>query len=149
MQQALTLSDQPVYVATAEARDDEMKARITQHKNERGNQWRTLEVPLKLCDTLSAQPAGQVLLVDCLTLWLSNVMLGEQDVARASKTLVNTVHSCPASVILVANEVGMGLVPETPLGRSFRDAQGRLNQQIAEVVDTVYFVAAGLPLKLK
>lgn len=139
-----------VYLATAEAFDDEMRERITRHQGERDGSWRTIEAPLELVDTLLAQThSGGAVLVDCLTLWLSNLMHAERDVAAETARLCEALKTMPCPVCLVSNEVGMGLVPETPLGRAFRDEQGRLNQRVAETVDRVEFVAAGLPLVLK
>jgi len=137
------------YLATAEARDEEMAARIAQHQAERGEGWRTLEAPLDMPDALGTVADSDVVLVDCLTLWLTNVMLGERAVETETEALVAALAAAQQPVILVSNEVGLGLVPETPLGRAFRDAQGRLNQRMAEEVEEVRFVAAGLPLVLK
>lgn len=137
------------YLATAEARDEEMAARIARHQAERGEGWQTLEAPLGMPAALGRVAESDVVLVDCLTLWLSNVMLGERDVEAATEALVMVLAAAQQPVILVSNEVGLGLVPETPLGRAFRDAQGRLNQRMAEEVEEVRFVAAGLPLVLK
>lgn len=137
------------YLATAEARDEEMAARIAQHQAERGAGWQTLEAPLDMPNALGTVADNDVVLVDCLTLWLTNVMLGDRDVEKEMEALVAALAAAPQPVILVSNEVGLGLVPETPLGRAFRDAQGRLNQRMAEEVAEVRFVAAGLPLVLK
>ncbi|MEM6707664.1 MAG: bifunctional adenosylcobinamide kinase/adenosylcobinamide-phosphate guanylyltransferase [Pseudomonadota bacterium] len=142
-------ASQRVFVATAEAFDEEMAARIERHRTERGPGWTTREAPLELPGAIreSLQP-GQVVVVDCLTLWLSNLMHAERSIPDATRALL-AVISQPGELILVSNEVGLGLVPETPLGRAFRDHQGRLNQQVAKVCDRVEFVAAGLPLVLK
>jgi adenosylcobinamide kinase/adenosylcobinamide-phosphate guanylyltransferase len=139
-----------VYLATATVSDDEMAARIAHHRDSRGEGWHTVEEPLALVETLKrdAQP-GRAVLVDCLTLWLTNVMLSGRDVAAESETLACYLRTAAHPIVLVSNEVGMGLVPETPLGRDFRDAQGRLNQIIAAAVPDVAFIAAGLPLWLK
>ncbi|MEH6695268.1 MAG: bifunctional adenosylcobinamide kinase/adenosylcobinamide-phosphate guanylyltransferase [Hyphomonas sp.] len=137
-----------VYIATAEALDEEMEARIARHKADRGAGWRTVETPLDLVPALKAA-AASVVLVDCLTLWLSNLMHHGRDVGAETHALCAFLGQCRGEVILVSNEVGLGLVPETPLGRAFRDAQGRLNQQVAAACDVVEFVAAGLPLRLK
>lgn len=141
----------PVYVATAEAHDEEMSRRIADHRGRRGPEWRNVEEPLDLVGALRRE-AGETscaILVDCLTLWLSNVMLAGRDVERETAGLCAILPGLAAAVILVSNEVGMGLVPETPLGRAFRDAQGRLNQAVAACLPRVVFVAAGLPLVLK
>jgi adenosylcobinamide kinase / adenosylcobinamide-phosphate guanylyltransferase len=139
-----------VYLATATAGDDEMQARIAHHRARRGLDWRTIEEPLDLVDALRQHAArDRAVLVDCLTLWLSNLMHAGRDPEHEARRLVEWLGAAPGPVVLVSNEVGLGLVPETPLGRSFRDAQGRLNQQVAAVVSDVAFVAAGLPLWLK
>jgi adenosylcobinamide kinase / adenosylcobinamide-phosphate guanylyltransferase len=144
-----------IYCATAEAGDAEMAARIAVHRARRDNSgrgafWRTVETPFALADTiLAAARPERPLLVDCLTLWLSNLMLAEAPVDPAVATLRMALRDAAGPVVLVANEVGMGLVPETPLGRDFRDAAGRLNQEMAALADRVVFVAAGLPLILK
>lgn len=139
----------PVYVATAQAYDDEMRDRIRLHRAERGG-MATVEAPIDLAASLAAEGRpGRILLVDCLTLWLSNVMLAGRDVGADSAGLLAVLGYLPCPAVLVSNEVGMGIVPENALARRFRDAQGRLNQQIAAVADEVTFVAAGLPLYLK
>jgi len=148
---ALALAAPPhVFIATAEALDGEMRERIVRHQAERGADWRLVEEPLELAEAVRANAAaGVTLVVDCLTLWLSNLMHREGDVAAATGDLIAALAAAPGRVVLVSNEVGMGLAPMTALGREFRDAQGRLNQQIAAVADHVEFVAAGLPLVLK
>ena len=139
-----------VYVATAQAGDVEMATRIAAHRARRGAHWTTIEEPLKLDEALAAAAAqDRPVLVDCLTLWLSNVMLGGGDVDEAADDLLRALEDVAVPVVLVSNEVGLGIVPETPLGRSFRDAQGRLNMRIAERADRVVLMAAGLPLTLK
>ena len=140
----------PVYIATAAALDGEMSERIAQHRDRRGGEWRTVEEQFALAQTIAreAQP-GRILLVDCLTLWLSNLTFARRDIEAEQAGLVDVLSGCPGPVVLVSNEIGLGLVPETPLGRRFRDAQGRLNQAVAEAADRVLFVAAGLPLALK
>ena len=139
-----------VYIATAEALDVEMEDRIRHHQQDRGDDWRTLEEPLDLVSAITSGAGAQtVLLVDYLTLWLSNLMHHERDVDVETDVLCKVIQSCSSDLVLVSNEVGLGLVPDTPLGRSFRDAQGRLNQRVANVCDRVEFVAAGLPLQLK
>jgi adenosylcobinamide kinase/adenosylcobinamide-phosphate guanylyltransferase len=139
-----------IYLATATAGDDELHARIAQHRKQRGAGWTTVEEPLALVDVLTREATvGRVVLVDCLTLWLSNLMFAERDPEIEAKRLVRFLDVSRYPIMFVSNEVGLGLVPETPLGRAFRDAQGRLNQIIAAAVPNVAFVAAGLPLWLK
>ena len=140
----------PVYLATAASLDDEMGERIAHHRDRRGGEWITIEEQFALPETIAreARP-DRILLVDCLTLWLSNLTFAERDIPAEQARLVAQLADCPGPVILVSNEIGMGLVPETALGRRFRDAQGRLNQGVAEVASRVVFVAAGLPLVLK
>jgi len=126
-----------------------MAARIAAHRARRGTFWRTVEAPLALASPIAAATPDRPLLIDCLTLWLSNLLLAEAPIDEEFATLRAALRDAPGRVVLVANEVGLGLVPETPLGRRFRDAAGRLNQEIAALVDRVVFVAAGLPLVLK
>jgi adenosylcobinamide kinase / adenosylcobinamide-phosphate guanylyltransferase len=135
------------YVATAEALDEEMRARISHHRARRDANWQTLDAPLDLAGVIRS--VTRPTLIDCLTLWLSNVMLAERDVEAESAGLLAALSSAPGPLVAVSNEVGLGLVPETPLGRAFRDAQGRLNQRVAAAADRVIFMAAGLPLNLK
>ncbi|MGB0681173.1 MAG: bifunctional adenosylcobinamide kinase/adenosylcobinamide-phosphate guanylyltransferase [Magnetovibrionaceae bacterium] len=138
------------YIATAEVFDDEMRARVEAHKNRRGPLWTTTEAPIHLAPALvRASNSDQPVLVDCLTVWLGNLMHHEHDVEEESFRLIDALGGLESPVIFVASEVGLGLVPETPLGRQFRDAQGWLNQLIAAEADQVFFVAAGLPLALK
>lgn len=153
-QRALALAERMcerrVFVATAEALDDEMATRIARHKAERGAGWETVEAPLDLVEVLEAAATPDaVCVVDCLTLWLSNLMHHRRDVERETARLSRALNARAGSIILVSNEVGLGLVPDTELGRAFRDAQGRLNQAIAQACDRVEFIAAGLPLTLK
>lgn len=138
-----------VYVATAQAFDAEMADRIASHQAERGAGWRTVEAPLDLPGALAGIGGADVVVVDCLTLWLSNLMLAERWSDDAEGALIEALAAASAPCILVSNEVGMGLVPETPLGRRFRDAQGALNQRVAASLGHVDFVAAGLALALK
>ena len=148
---ALALAGPPhLFIATAEALDEEMRDRIRRHKAGRGTSWGLVEEPLELAEALRSHAAdGTTLVVDCLTLWLSNLIHRERDIGAATDALVAALGDAPGRVVLVSNEVGMGLAPMTALGRDFRDAQGRLNQRIAGVADHVEFIAAGLPLVLK
>ena len=136
------------YCATAEAGDDEMVARIAAHRARRGPFWRTIEAPLVLAGPIATAAPDRPLLIDCLTLWLSNLLLAGRPIDGEFATLRAALRDAAGPVVLVANEVGLGLVPETPLGRRFRDGAGRLNQEIAAIADRVTFVAAGLPLVL-
>ena len=139
-----------IYVATATAGDSEMAERIARHRADRGGGWRTVEAPLDLAGALDrAAGARNFVVVDCLTLWLTNLTMAERDVAAARAGLLAALRRARGPVALVSNELGLGLVPQTPLGRAFRDEQGRLNQAVAAAADRVVFVAAGLPLLLK
>jgi adenosylcobinamide kinase / adenosylcobinamide-phosphate guanylyltransferase len=139
-----------IYIATAQAGDVEMATRIMAHRARRGSTWTTLEEPLKLGEAIAAAAAQcQPVLVDCLTLWLSNLMHAGADLDEAADRLVQALDDLPAPLVFVSNEVGLGIVPDTPLGRSFRDAQGRLNMRMAERADRVILMTAGLPLTLK
>jgi adenosylcobinamide kinase / adenosylcobinamide-phosphate guanylyltransferase len=136
------------YVATAEAGDEEMAARIEAHRARRSADWRTVEAARDLASALTTC-GGMPALVDCLTLWLSNLMLAEADTEREFQLLENVLAGAAAPVVLVANEVGSGVVPDYPLGRRFRDLQGVLNQRIAARADRVVLMVAGLPLAIK
>jgi adenosylcobinamide kinase/adenosylcobinamide-phosphate guanylyltransferase len=139
-----------IYLATGSAGDAEMRARIARHRGDRGPDWRTVEEPLALAEALAREAApAHAVLVDCLTLWLSNLMHAGRDPEAETRGLLAALERCRGPVTLVSNEVGLGIVPETPLGRAFRDAQGRLNQAVAAAVGRVAFIAAGLPLWLK
>ena len=139
-----------VFVATAQAFDDEMADRIARHKADRDDRWQTVEAPLRLSDALaSADSTGTIFLVDCLTLWLSNLLLAEASIDREVDTLLATLSSLAGRVILVSNEVGSGIVPDNALARRFRDAAGVMHQRLAATLDTVDLVVAGLPQRLK
>ena len=140
----------PVFVATAEAFDDEMRARIAQHRADRDARWQTVEVPRDLpvmIDTLNARDA--VLLVDCLTIWTSNLLLADADIPAGTAQLCAAIDRFEGMLILVANEVGLGIVPDNALARRFRDAAGLVNQAVAASADEVVLLTAGLPLTLK
>ena len=136
-----------VMIATAEALDTEMEERICRHRAERGPRWRTLEAPLDLAAALAHVSAEETAVVDCLTLWVSNLMHADRDLEAEAARLIAALPG--REVVLVSNEVGLGIVPDNALARRFRDAAGRLNQQVAAAADRVVFVAAGLPLTLK
>ncbi len=136
-----------LYIATAEIRDDEMRQRVAAHRARRGGDWLTREEPLALASCLA--DGGRPALVDCLTLWLSNLMHAERDIAAETDGLLAVLARRSAPTVLVANEVGLGIVPENALARRFRDEAGRLNQRIAAAVGSVVFLAAGLPLVMK
>ena len=136
-----------LYIATAQAFDDEMRDRIAAHRAARQG-WRTLEAPLDVPGALLAEP-GSVALVDCLTLWLTNLMLGEHDLAAATAALARALRGRRAATVLVSNEVGLGIVPDNALSRRFRDEAGRLHQSLALQADTVLFMVAGLPMRVK
>lgn len=139
-----------LFVATAQAFDDEMRDRIDRHQAERGDDWATIEAPVDLASVIAdhARP-GTVLLIDCLTLWTSNLLLAEQDIGAATGDLVRAIGLAGGPVILVANEVGLGIVPDNALARRFRDEAGIVNQRVAAACEEVLFIAAGLPLTLK
>jgi adenosylcobinamide kinase / adenosylcobinamide-phosphate guanylyltransferase len=137
------------YIATAEAWDEEMRARIVAHQGQRGADWTTVEAPLDLGSALGASAADEVVLVDCATLWLTNHMLADHDLELEGTRLLAALSSCPAPVVIVSNEVGWGIVPDNALARRFRDAQGRLNQRLATQAGLVVAVMAGLPMVLK
>ena len=140
----------PTYIATAEAGDGEMVNRIAQHRARRGDRWHTEETLLALADTIvSATADGQPALIDCLTLWLSNVMHAELELDAETATLLDAFEHAKGPVVCVSNEVGLGIVPDNALARRFRDAAGHLNQQVSAQADRVDFIAAGLPITLK
>jgi len=137
------------YIATAQAFDDEMRAKISRHRNMRGAGWHTIEAPLDIPAALQQVPTDHVVLIDCATLWLSNHLLAESDLQQAEADLLHALKTCPAPVAIVSNEVGAGVVPDNALSRKFREAQGHLNQHLAAQADLVVTVIAGLPMVLK
>lgn len=142
----------PLFLACAETLDDEMRARVARHQQERGARWRTVEEPLEVAHALAGGlPECDGVLWDCATIWLSNVLLKEGEAAldqRQSQVLA-ALRATPRPVIVVSNEVGLGLVPPYPLGRQFRDAAGLFNQRLADLAESVALLVAGLPLVLK
>ncbi len=142
----------PLYLATAEALDDEMTERVDAHRKSRGEHWLCIEEPLEIDQVIASPPPGaEVILVDCVTIWLSNILHKERfdtfDMRR--QALLKSLREASLPVILVSNEVGMGIVPENELSRKFRDLAGWLNQDLAAAAETVLFVVAGLPMALK
>lgn len=138
-----------LYLATAQGLDDEMRAKIAAHRASRGAGWETREAPLTLPEAIAQAPAGRAVLVDCLTMWLSNLILADHPLEPAFGALVSALRGADGPLVVVSNEVGGGLVPETALGRRFRNAQGRLNRLVAAEADPVIGVMAGLPFALK
>lgn len=144
---ALSLTNAPTYVATSRVWDDNHQQRINEHRDRRDDRWHTIEEPLELAATL--EPLTGVVLVDCLSLWVTNLMFDERDVIAEAEALCARLPTFDAQIIFVSNEVGMGVHPETSLGNRFRDLAGLVNQRFASAVDQVDFIIAGLPLSLK
>lgn len=138
-----------VYVATAEARDDEMAERIAAHKARRDTEWQSIEAPYALVEALTAAPSGSAVLVDCLTLWLSNLMESGSDIDAQTDALKATLAERAGPTVLVSNEVGMGIVPDNAVARRFRDLQGRLNQDLAAQAARVVMMVAGVAVPVK
>lgn len=137
-----------VYVATAQAGDDEMAQRITRHQQSRDTRWNLIEAPLNLADVLTNATQNECILIDCLTLWLSNCLHHEQW-SEQKEAFITSLNNCPASVTLVSNEVGQGIVPMGKLSRDFVDQSGWLHQELAQLCEHVSFIVAGLENKLK
>ncbi|MGV3491580.1 MAG: bifunctional adenosylcobinamide kinase/adenosylcobinamide-phosphate guanylyltransferase [Devosia sp.] len=148
---AMQAGDRPAYLATAEALDEEMRERVRTHRQQRAKTFATIEEPLELSAAIArAAEQHDAILVDCLTLWITNMIVADLNVAAAVDGLIDTLNATTtARVILVTNEVGLGIVPDNAMARMFRDLAGSAHQQIAEVCDDVYFVVAGLPMVLK
>ncbi len=151
------MAGKKLYLATAQALDKEMAEKIKNHKKQRGSKWTTIEEPIKVADVIRWDKKHDVLLLDCLTLWVSNLMSKESGV-RSQKSeviykninqLISTCKNSKANIVVVSNEVGLGIVPDNPLARRFRDIAGYANQKMAEAADEVYFVAAGMPMRMK
>ena len=139
-----------LYIATCQAFDDEMSNRIDKHKEQRGDNWTTIEEPFQLADCLARErDNSRFILVDCLTLWLTNHLLAENNIDQEISNLCDALAKAEGDIVLVANEVGLGIVPENKLARQFRDHAGICNQRVAKVADRVVFIAAGLPLAMK
>lgn len=146
---ALALPGRPTYIATSEILDEEMAARVAEHRARRGGRWHERHAPLDLALALEETDGLGPRLVDCLTLWLSNLMFAERDIAGESTALATAIKAQTSPVVFVTNEVGMGIVPENALARRFRDAAGRLNQTVAILADEVELLVAGYPVKVK
>jgi adenosylcobinamide kinase/adenosylcobinamide-phosphate guanylyltransferase len=141
---------QLIFIATAQAFDAEMTDRIVQHRADRGERWSTVEAPLDLAGAIAAHDATDtILLIDCLTLWASNLMFEERDIAHETQKLVEAIVAARSQIILVANEVGLGIVPDNALARRFRDVAGSINQAVAAAADEAVMMFVGLPLWLK
>jgi len=149
-QRAASWPGEKLYLASAEAKDQEMRQRIAAHQSRRGADWQTLEEPLDIAAAIRREAAAdKLILFDCVTLWLSNLLLAERDVQQEVDDLAAAVAAAPGQVIVVSNEVGLGIVPGDALSRRFRDEAGIANQKIAATVGEAVLVAAGLPLALK
>lgn len=147
----ITNSDlKSIYIATGRSLDEEMEERIEKHRARRGTDWETIEEPLALADTLvQTNFKGRAILIDCLTLWTTNLMMAGANVERECNHLADTLLKIETPVVLVSNEVGLGIIPDNKMAREFRDHAGYVNQRIAKTANDAYFIAAGLPLKLK
>lgn len=147
---AKTRTGQLVYIATAQIFDDEMQQRIDLHKQRRGPEWNLVEAPIDLDQAIKANGTeGNVLLVDCLSVWITNILINDMDTDAACERVIASLKAANGDIILVASETGLGIVPENRLSRQFRDASGLLNQAVAAVADEVFFVMAGLATKVK
>ena len=141
---------QATYIATAEIFDDEMAARVAQHRDRRGPEWQLVEAPVDLATAIQASDAPDaVLLIDCLSVWITNILVKDMDVDAAQTSLLSALQSAVGTVIIVASETGLGIVPENALSRRFRDANGRLNQTVAADATAVFFVVAGIASTIK
>lgn len=154
LNEASKIKGQKAYIATAEALDNEMKKRIEKHKEDRGDEWDTYEEPVKIIDVLAdIKNKYSVVVLDCLTVWLSNIMQNrlniENKISAFVKSLEDSSPHSPCHVFIVSNEVGIGIVPENKMAREFRDLAGFLNQKVAGIADEVYLLTAGIPIKIK
>ena len=140
----------PIYLATGRALDDEMVERIEEHQNRRGEDWETMEEPLALVDAINhAAVPGRIILVDCLTLWVTNLMMAEANVSKEIDGLISALSNVNAPIVFVSNEVGQGVVPINKMAREFVDLSGLVHQRLAAIANHAYFVTAGIPQKLK
>jgi len=139
----------PVYIATSRIWDGEVQAKVSLHRARRGPEWATVDAPIDVATPLRGAHSGQIILLDCATMWLTNVMMDDLDLAAAQTDLIAALSACPAPVVVVSNEVGHGIVPDNALARRFREAQGRLNIALAAQSDTTLYVIAGLTQVLK
>ena len=146
---ALEQPGRPVYIATAEALDDEMRARISEHKARRDDQWLDKPATIDLAGAIAATEGHGVRLIDCLTMWLSNLVFSEANIEQHSALLVDALSKAASPVVLVTNEIGSGIVPDNKLSRDFRDAQGRLNQLVGAAAEEIILVVCGHPVKVK
>ncbi|OGW31909.1 MAG: bifunctional adenosylcobinamide kinase/adenosylcobinamide-phosphate guanylyltransferase [Nitrospirae bacterium GWC2_42_7] len=150
LQKAMKLQGKRAYIATAEALDEEMEERIKKHKKDRGNDWDTYEEPLKIPGVLKKiESQYAVIVLDCLTLWLSNLLHSNKNAEEEIESFCNSLSTIHGSLFIVSNEVGMGIVPENELARKFRDLAGIINQKVARASDEVFMVVAGIPVKIK
>jgi adenosylcobinamide kinase / adenosylcobinamide-phosphate guanylyltransferase len=150
LKEASGMPGRKAYVATAEALDEEMRKRIEGHRKQRGKEWETFEEPLAIAEVIrKIRGEYGTVILDCLTLWLSNIMHANLDIEAEIERLISTLPSHQISIFIVSNEVGMGIVPENEMARKFRDMAGTLNRRVAEVADEVYLVVAGITLKIK
>jgi len=151
LKEASLSNNKKAFVATAECLDDEMRIRIEKHKLERGNDWTTYEEPLYISELIkNIGKTYDVVLIDCITIWLSNIMHAGLNVQNETERFISAItNSSPALLYIVSNEVGLGIVPESPLARAYRDNLGFLNQRVANIADEVYLMVAGIPLKVK
>ncbi len=139
-----------IYIATAEIFDEEMESRIEQHRQRRGPEWALVEAPIDLPRAISeSDDETTVILVDCLSVWTTNLLIHERDIEQARQALIDTLRTCRGRIVLVASETGLGIVPDNALSRRFRDANGLLNQAVAAAADEVFFVMAGIALRTK
>lgn len=152
LERASPYQGRKAYIATAQALDDEMKGRIKRHKEERSCEWTTFEEPLNISAlTFGIHRKYDIILIDCLTIWLSNMMLADKDIEFEIANFMDALHVTHSAlrIFIVSNEVGMGIVPENEMARMFRDLAGHLNQKVAAIADEVYLVTAGMPIKVK